>query len=45
MPKGLLGTTTSLSVVDGDDRRPTDLCSKPLCRLIVGARESQGLVA
>ena len=40
-----IGALQRVAVVDGDDRSSTDLCSQHSCRLIVGAREPQGLAA
>ena len=40
-----IGALQRVTVVDGDDRGATDLCSQRSCRLIVGAREPQDLAA
>jgi hypothetical protein len=39
------GALQRVAVVDGGDRSSADLCSQPSCRLIVNAREPQGLTA
>jgi hypothetical protein len=38
-----IGTLQSASVVDSDTRGPADRRGQPLCRLLVGAPEFQGL--
>jgi hypothetical protein len=40
-----IGALQRVAVLDGDDRSSTDLCSQRSRRLVVGARESQGLPA
>jgi hypothetical protein len=44
-PTEEVGALQRVAVVAGNDRRWTDLCSQRSCRLIVGAREPQGLAA